>query len=198
MRRSHLPAPTPPNSPTIFQEPALSSPKIPPLSKRCSFSPHCCVTWLVFTLLYWLLPSIRHLRGEEAITTLGSIFREVDVDRNGQVTIEEMADWVEKEPRDGGGVRWRASVRRVLSTLASRVLVSRTEQHREDERAAGQRAVEGPEAPHPLVAHATRSFEALQQMQARCFTVVPRHPSLRLRRSSAALLLPEPLALNAP
>lgn len=32
---------------------------------------------------------------------MGSVFREVAADKNGEVTIEEMADWVEKEPSDG-------------------------------------------------------------------------------------------------
>ena len=58
-----------------------------------------------------------YLRGDDAAAAVERIFSEADVDASGEVTAEEIGSWVAREPADGGGVQWRASVRRVLDAL---------------------------------------------------------------------------------
>jgi hypothetical protein len=60
-----------------------------------------------------------HLRGEEAAAAVARVFSEADEDASGNVTTDEIGSWVAREPADGGGVKWRASVRRVLTSLPS-------------------------------------------------------------------------------
>lgn len=73
-----------------------------------------------------------YLRGEEALQALTRIFKEVDLNADGKIDVDEVAAWVLKEPVDGGGVKWRASVRRVLSSVAARVLQSPTKPQPQD------------------------------------------------------------------
>ena len=58
-----------------------------------------------------------YLRGSEAAEAVARVFAEADVDSSGEVSAAEIASWVEREAPDGGGVKWRASVRRVLGSL---------------------------------------------------------------------------------
>ena len=58
-----------------------------------------------------------YLRGNEAAEAVARVFSEADVDSSGEVSAAEIASWVEREAPDGGGVKWRASVRRVLGSL---------------------------------------------------------------------------------
>ena len=58
-----------------------------------------------------------YLRGNEAAEAVARVFSEADIDSSGDVSAAEIASWVEREAPDGGGVKWRASVRRVLGSL---------------------------------------------------------------------------------
>ena len=58
-----------------------------------------------------------YLRGDDAAAAVARVFSEADIDASGEVSAEEIASWVEREAPDGGGIKWRASVRRVLGSL---------------------------------------------------------------------------------
>ena len=58
-----------------------------------------------------------YLRGNEAAEAVARVISEADIDASGDVSAAEIASWVEREAPDGGGVKWRASVRRVLGSL---------------------------------------------------------------------------------
>ena len=113
-----------------------------------------------------------YLRGNEAAEAVARVIAEADTDLSGDVSAAEIASWVEREAPDGGGVKWRASVRRVLGSLPA---VSA--------RVASPKTASATSATSPAYSCAHRCFVCW--LRARC-TVLTARAALKQAASPAA------------